>query len=76
MPIVALVALFLVPTQEVTTAFVSVLTFFSLHYFIMENSETGPTISLKLAQSEVQRVPRKIEQFRRKFVDQFSCFDF
>ena len=50
--------MFLVPTQEVTTAFVSVLFFFFVFFLIylilIGNSETGPTIFLKLAQIEVQ----------------------
>ena len=74
-PFATLVALFLFPTQEVTTAFVPVFSpdaggdycirtcffFFFLVYTIqMGNFDPIPTIFLKLAQSEVQGYPGRL----------------
>ena len=73
-PFATLVALFLFPTQEVTTAFVSVF-IFSLHNsngklrtYSNDFSETSADSSTK--------VLRNIERFRRKVIDQFIRFDF
>ena len=59
--------MFLVPTQEVTTAFVSVFTcFFLVYTILMGNSEPIPTIFLKLGQIKARGVSGILSDLEKK----------
>ena len=74
MPIAKLlVLLFLVPTQEVTTAVASILIY--LHYSNGKVRNQSDDF-LETRTDSSTRVLRSIKRFRRKFVVQFSRYDF